>query len=65
MNTIDDLMGVFGIKKGVEYTKWKQIEVEATNDWLEGVDADYNPYKAGTLEHSVWYQAWLNCNKNA
>jgi len=54
----DDLSFLFG--RG----RFEQVRIEAENSWLEGKDADANPYKQGTQKHDIWYSQWLQCNKN-
>lgn len=41
------------------------IKVAAQNAWLEGKDADANPYDSTVywIEHGVWYREWFKCNK--
>jgi hypothetical protein len=61
----DDLMALFGIVKNMKTSlKWVQVQIEAENSWLNGDNADANPYAKGTLKHEVWYKTWLECNKN-
>lgn len=63
-NSVEDLMFLFGWKKNVKYGKFEQIKIEAENAWLDGKDADANPYQKGTVQNSCWYSQWLSCNKN-
>lgn len=61
---IEDLMFLFGWRKGEKYGKWEKIKVQAQNDWLDGKNADANPYRNGSLEADVWYKEWKKCNIN-
>ena len=68
-NTVSDLMFLFGYKpKPARFgSRFDSIKIEAENAWLEGKNADANPYNKNNqpLEYNTWYAAWLNCNKNA
>lgn len=63
-NSIDDLMSLFGFERNKRYSKFTQIRVEAENAWLEGVNADANPFNKGTVEYWTWYETWKKCNVN-
>lgn len=41
------------------------IETLAENAWLEGEDADANPYdiQEETHKHFTWLRKWKECNK--
>ena len=56
---VDDLLALFA------YNKWDAIRTEAENAWLEGANADANPYNQKTdfLKWSVWNKRWCDCNK--
>lgn len=58
----EDLMMLFGIRKNRPYNKFQMIQIEAENAWLNGDDADKNPYKAGSASHSAWFNKWHECN---
>lgn len=55
----NELEGLFGVGK------WGHIETEAENSWLEGNDADANPYnqKRQNVEYWCWYKRWKLCNQ--
>lgn len=55
----NELRGFFGVGK------WGHIETEAENAWLEGVNADANPYNQNTqkIEYYCWNNRWRLCNK--
>jgi len=69
-NSVEDLMFLVGyVKKPKNVaSKWvRDIETEAENAWMDGKNADANPYGkeyTGNIKADVWYKMWLNCNKN-
>jgi len=70
-NAVDDLMMLLGWQKKTainsnRYGKFTQIKVEAENAWLEGANADANPYNERTqnVEYWAWYRTWKECNVN-
>ena len=42
--------------------EWEQIKTEAENAWLEGKDANANPYPVNSNKHLIWHRAWHQCN---
>jgi hypothetical protein len=62
-NTQDDLMFLFGIRKNGKSER--TIAIEAENAWLDGKNADANPYPKDSGQHFEWYRFWYQCNKNS
>lgn len=65
--TQDDLCYLFGIKRGTRRyvnRETEQAKIEGENAWLDGLNADANPYAKGTNRQQAWYSSWLTCNKN-
>lgn len=62
--SVEDAMFLFGWEKGKRYGKFTQIRIQAENAWLDGKDADANPFQKGTVEHGEWHGQWYQCNKH-
>lgn len=62
-HTIEDLNFLFG-RHTEQSKRQSRISIEAENDWLDGKNADANPYPKGSWQNLEWYRVWFNCNKN-
>ncbi len=58
----EDLLFLFGYKRNKRCYKEDSVKIEAENAWLEGHDANKNPYPPSSDYHRIWYQTWRDCN---